>query len=297
MEIYLLVIFGPFVAALLLALVLRFLVMRSLPSLGGRVAALTALAGTIPALLTFVPRLSYWMPLPGGFWDLAVRTIVPLGLGIFAVVLTAIPPRAARTGATAELARRSVSTFVAKRWVWSLLVLGAVIVTVSIAAGSVSKPDGEGHYTQYGLVLGSDFKVGTGIYGWYYSIPALCVLIALLVITVVAWLTIPLPAWHDDAETDAAVRRLRTANIGRAASGALLVHLSVVLQSVAGTATLTGETPTTELGTVTITAPLAALAPLFYWTSAITLIAGVALWILLALTAVPTHRRRKSGAS
>lgn len=289
MEYVLLVTLGPLVAAMLLAIGIRFLAMRSTPRPGLRVALLTVTAGAIPAVVVSAPRLSYWIPSLRGSVALSFQAIAPLVLGIVAVLLLMIPPPAHRTGATAELTRRSVRAFVSARWVWMLVASTAAIAAVSIAAGTVSGPDSEGRYTEYSFAVGTGFRVGTTIYGWHYSIPALGVLAALLVVTVIAWLNVPRPGWQDDARQDAAVRRLRAGNIGRVATGALLVHLAVVLRSLAGTASLRGETPTTELGTISAGPPFAALGPVLECIGWIALAAGLTMWILTALTAIPSR--------
>lgn len=291
MEYLLLMTLGPPAVALLLAISIRFLTLRSAPRLGRRVALLTVAAGAIPTVIMTAPKLSYWIPSLRQSLTLSFQTITPLVLGILAVLLLMIPPRADHASATAQLARRSVGSFVTVRWLWTLIALTAVIAAVSITAGAASSADAGGQYTEYSFSVGSGLRIGTTIYGWHYSLPSFGVLAALLAVTVVAWLTIPLPAWHDDARQDAAARRLRAANIGRMTGGALLVHLAAVLRSLAGTASLRGETPTTELGTVFAGPPFAALEPVLECAGWIALTAGLMMWILTALTAIPSRHR------
>lgn len=137
-------------------------------------------------------------------------------------------------------------------------------------------------------------EIGTGIYGWHYSVPSVIAIAALIIAALTAWALIARPAWADDVERDSALRRLRSSLVGRAVLGALLIHLFVVLQSLASTASLRGSAPSSELGTVSVGTPFAAMSPLLGGLGQAALIAGLALWILLALSALPMRTRRHS---
>ncbi|WP_087130844.1 hypothetical protein [Microbacterium esteraromaticum] len=281
--------------ALLGAVVIRFVVMQPVPRLGRIVSVLTVLAGVIPAAAIVVSRAAWRVPFLS---DLSITAILPLGLGILAVLLLSIPRSKARTTTHSHLSRRTFLSFVTFRWVWTLTALTVVVLLFTIAAGTVSTVDSEGHRALYKFLVGTTgTSIATAIYGWHFSIPALWMLVALLAATVMAWLIIPRPAWQDDAVADTITRRIRAASIGRAAAGSILVHLSVILRSLASTAGVRGEATTTELGTVAVGPPFAALEPALHWGSEIALTAGLAMWLLIALVAIPNSRARKPSAA
>jgi hypothetical protein len=120
----------------------------------------------------------------------------------------------------------------------------------------------------------------------------LIVMAILLILAAVALALIPRPAWRADAETDAAVRRVRAANVYRITRGVLLVHLSTILVSLAGTASMTGTSLTAELGEISAFTPFAALQPLLQWSGLAALLAGLTLCAVAAFTAVPMRARQ-----
>jgi hypothetical protein len=295
MTIWLLVLWGPYVAAVLGATMIRFFALRAVPRLGARVAALTALAGALPALtIMLMPVVWFWIPPVMRPLDLGFRSTLPLALGVVAVILLGIPPTGSHVPSAADVSRRTVFTFLRARGVVTLLGLSAVAVGLAVAAGLSSRLDEHGHFTEFSMSVGSSgsMRIGTSIYGWFYSVPGFVALGVLLIITAVMWSLIPRRPWAGDVEQDREVRTLRAANIGRAACGAVLIHLSEILRSLGGTLQLRGETGTTELGTVSVGAPLAAFGPVLEWAAFAALAVGLALWILIALTAIP---RRPAG--
>ncbi|MEV4667030.1 hypothetical protein [Microbacterium sp. LWO12-1.2] len=284
---------APIAVAAIVAIGIRLINLPPLPRLGAPTSWLTAAAGGLPALALAA---MVWFPFvlpPIGFFDLDVRALAPLLFGIGAVILLAIPPMSPRRGAVAQISRRTIMSFVSARWIIMTLAVAAIVAILTVAAGTASELDDQGRYTTYTISIGTTgTEMGTGIYGWHYSLPALAGLVALLLVTATAWALLPRPAWSTDIAHDATVRRLRAANIGRAACGALLIHLSVVLQSLASTASLLGSTTTTELGAVSVTPPFAALGPTLYWSGTLALVAGLTMWIVIALTAIPSTVRQ-----
>lgn len=289
---------APIAVAVIVAIGVRLINLAPLPRLGASASWLTAAAGGVPAVAMAA---LVWFPFvipPLGFFALEVRAMAPLALGVAAVLLLAVAPVPPRRGAVAQISRRTIMSFVSARWIVMTLVVAAIITILSIAAGSASRLDENGRYTAYSISIGTTgTEMGTQIYGWHYSIPTLVGVLALLLATAGAWALLPRPAWSDDVAHDSATRRLRGANIGRAACGALLIHLSVLLGSLAGTASLFGSTTTTELGAVSVTPPFAALGPTLHWCSALALIAGLAMWIVIALTAIPSRDRRPAAVA
>lgn len=297
MALFVLVMFGPIVLAASIALILRLTLLRRTPTLTARDALLTAIAGGIPLVVTLAPlagehALRQWL------WpDLGARVASPLLLGIIGVVLLSFPSRARLTHASAQLTPRTVRVFLRPRQPIILTVLIAVAVVLAIAAGSASVNDDMGRRTHFTISLGTTGgSASTEIYGWYYSLPSLGLLAALLIITVLAWLRVPRPAWSDDIDRDTTIRRLRSDNIARIACGAVLLHLSFVFGSLAGTATMMLSMQAESIGTVTLGTPFAAMAPALYVAQAITGIAGIALWLLTVLTGLPMSARERDAA-
>ncbi|UJP11347.1 hypothetical protein L2X99_07465 [Microbacterium sp. KUDC0406] len=293
---YLLLACAPLLVALVVAVLWRFTAMRSIRRFDRRTIVTTVLAGAIPVAVMTLTRLSFWLPSFLPPFDRHWSAWLPLVLGMLAVALLSIPPRAARTPATADLSRRTVLSVVPVTWVITLLVLAVVIVAITLAAGAASEPDEFGHHTRYTIRIGSAAEMSSEIYGWYYSVPALLALGALLLLTAIVWMLIPRRPWDDDRAADAAVRRLRAANIGRTTAGAMLVHLSFVLQSLYGTSQMSGMAASGDLGQVTVGTSFAALGPALLWASEIALAAGLSLWMIVALTAVPAGVRRPAPA-
>lgn len=287
----LLIVCGPFLVAAIAGVGIRFFPRRMLPRLDRRVTWLTAVAGGLPVLVLVLVLVSPY-GLPISFLDLGPRAMLPLVLGVIAVALLAIPPASRRHAPTAQVSRRTVSVFLRPRWVVTTLLLTAVIVALTVAAGMASSTDAEGRYTIYTISIGTvGAEMGTVIYGWHYSVPALAGIALLVVLMTATWLLIPRPPWSDDPHHDAAVRRLRAANIGRVGAGALLIHLSVILRSLSGTASLFGTASSSDLGEVSAGTPFAALVPALQWSAMLALTAGLTLWIVTALTALPGTAR------
>lgn len=289
----------PVVAAAIAAVVIRVTALRATPALDARLTAATAFAGALPVIvvvLDLVLRISGVIRV--GRDDLAVQAALPLALGAVAMLALMIPPVPRRAPSSASVARRTLLTFAAPRWITAVATLAAVAFGLILALGSASSLDEEGRYTAYRINLGSTGHTGgTDIFGWYYSAPSSALLCLLLILTAIAWLLLPRRPWDSDVDLDTAVRRTRGANIGRAAAGAILVHLAVVLRSAAGTAQLMTSSGSTDLGTVSIGTPFAAIGPALAVLGAVSFAAGLSAWVLIALTAVPRRRRMMTGAA
>ncbi|MDQ4212373.1 hypothetical protein [Microbacterium capsulatum] len=299
MIIFWLYLLGPFAAALVLGIAIPFLVLRSLPALDRRITVTTLLAGAIPPLVIVTLRiLSFWSPeLVASYETQRVRAVLPLALGALAVVLLAVPAARSRTSASADLSRRSLGAFLSGWWIAVVAALAALAIGLSVALGVGSGRDFEGRDAALWIDLGTrGGQAGTGTYGWYFSVPALIALAVLLLFAGIAWWFVPRRAWSDDRDRDAAVRRLRCANLGRAAAGALLVHLGDILHWLWSTSTVRSQIYTTEAGTITVTSPFAALGPVFVWSEYLAAGGGLTLWILVALTAVPSRARQAASA-
>lgn len=288
MIILLAIVLGLSVGPLVIAAAIRFLLMRRTVPLGRRIAVVTFIAGLIPWAGAAVPMLASLLPMPPMHTDMGARAVTPLLLGCLAVMMLMIPAHRTRFTGMATLAPRRVSQFLSPRWAWTIVLLVALVLALTIAAGAASKIDGSGHRTMY-RISGGTSTFGTQIYGWYFSTPSLIAMVVLLFLTAVALALIPRPAWRADAETDAAVRRMRATNICRITSGVLLVHLSAILISLAGTASLRGTSLAPQGGETSTVTPFAALQPLLQWSGWAALVAGLTLCAITAFSAVPAR--------
>lgn len=297
MALFLFLIWGPIMLAAGFAITLRWTLLRAVPRLTTRDAILTAIAGGVPLLVMLVLRGAQmgWVPM---LWQsLEARAATPLVLGIVGVVLLSVVSRPARPRSTARLAPRTARTFLRPRQPISLAALTALAVALAITAGTASEVDELGRYTRFSITLGtSGHSASSDIYGWYYSFPSLVLLAVLLVITALAWMSLPRPAWGEDVDLDTAVRRTRAGNIARVSCGAVLLHLAVVFGSLGGTASIAMSTSEGGLGTISLGTPFAAMGPALFVAQEIATVIGVVLWMLTALTAVPMTARRRVAA-
>ena len=260
----------------------------------GTSAALVVMVGywllqTLPSL---APAMSYDPDMA-----IALRYLVPLIAGGIALVVLAFPVRGSGTRSKgAELSRRTVLTFSRPWWFVAFGIVLLLTVTVALAAGSLSSPDEQGRYTLY-VVRAGTASASTTIYGWHYSVPCLILLAVLVGIMTVDLALISRPALALDRDTDVAVRRARSLNIVRVGTGAVLLHLSAVLSSLAGTSTLRAGvgTGSSTAGEINVGTSFAALTPLLYWAGAVVGVIGLALWFSALLSTVPapaSSRRR-----
>jgi hypothetical protein len=264
--------------------------------LAGSVAATTGIAGVLAVGVDLATRVvgagpvMLMLPPPPAtaVWLFDYRYTLPLVAGCLGLALLAFPIRRREGSGSADLAPRSPATF-AKAW-WFVppgTVLG-IVLTVTIAAGSASEPDPvTGKYDMYTVDAGA-MSVGTTIYGWHFSIPALVALAVLLLLALLDLILIARPPLLPDRAADTAIRSLRTRNVLVAVTGSLLLHLGMVCASLSATASVRGGMATPG-GEMFLWSPMAALEPIF--TAAITVATalGIALWTTLALPAVPAR--------
>lgn len=297
MELYLWV-FGSLVAGIVLALVWR-LVWGHKPALPvGSVSGFTLAAAFLAVLSEIAIRLmdvSFLLPfdvpryLSERYRDYGYT--IPLLLGILGLVLLAFPVRARGGRGAAELTRRSLVSFVRGRWFAPPSVLLALILFITITAGAASQPDHEtGRYTMYFVDLGGERGMGTGIYGWFYSIPAMILTGILIVVTIVGLFLVARPPLAEDREQDICVRTTRCRNIIAAGTGALLLHLGLIFSSLAGTASVRSVFTTSE-GPVKFWTTFSALEPTFIVASMLCAALGAALWVSIGLSAIPSRQR------
>jgi len=293
-----LLVFGSFVAGIILALAWWLIWGRRAGLPFGPASGFTITAGLLVLVGDIVRRLldaSMLLPfdvprfLSDWYWD--YRFTVPLLVGILSVVFLAFPVHARGGRGTAELTRRSPVSFARAKWFLAPGVLLALILLITVVAGAASEPDSvTGRYTMYSVDLGGERGMGTSIYGWFFSIPALILTGVLIVISIVGLSLIARPALAEDQERDIRVRTIRTRNIVVAGTGALLLHLGLIFSSLAGTASVRSIFPTSA-GPVAFWTTFSALQPVFTAASMLCAALGIALWAAIALSAIPSRRR------
>lgn len=218
------------------------------------------------------------------------RFLIPVLAGIALVAALAFPRPSRRSAGVAELSRRGVLRFSKGRWFIAPFVVLGFILLLTISAGLASRPDEvTGDYTAYVIELGGENSVGTGIYGWFYSVPALIALAVLVVVTIGVLAAISRPGLGLDPVGESRTRRLRSRNVLIAATAALSLHLATVLQSLGGTASLQGSF-SSSIGTFSVWTPFAALETVLTIGSYVAAALGAGLWTVLALSAVPARR-------
>ncbi|NYF16516.1 hypothetical protein HDC37_001341 [Microbacterium sp. AK009] len=266
---------------------------------GGVVRGVTAGVGIL-GLAAYVCTLLLSVPFlfPAGLtipYELVVgysefRFVAPLVVGVVLVAVLALPWSKRRTAGVAELSRRGVFSFSQGRWFIAPLMILGLIILLTIPAGLASRPDEvTGRYTAYVIELGGENSVGSGIYGWFYSVPALVALVSLLAITVGVLAAIARPRLGTDPSEESRTRRLRSRNVVAATTAALSLHLAVIFQSLAGTASLRGSF-SSSIGTYSVWTPFAALEAALSIGSYVAAALGVGLWTAVALSALPTRR-------
>ena len=149
-----------------------------------------------------------------------------------------------------------------------------------------SQLDEEGRWRAYRADLGV-MSMGTDIYGWYYSMPALVFLAALLALVGVALAVIARPPLATDVAADTATRRWRAGHLVTLATAAVLLHLSSILASLSATASMEGGALTAD-GWVIAYGRFAGLEGPLHVASQLTGAVGWACWFLVLLTALTT---------
>ncbi|MFE5409338.1 hypothetical protein [Microbacterium sp. NPDC056569] len=270
-------------------------------SLGAAVGVFTLLAGLLgvlaDVLIRFAANVSLLVPVYPTMqfvtWYFDNRYILPLVVGILGLVLLAFPVRARRGEGVAELAPRGLFRFTSARWLIAPVAVFALILLITLIAGSASQPDpATRRYDMYIVEITPENTMATAIYGWYYSVPAL-VATALMAATAAGTLAlIARPPLSQDRDLDSQIRARRSRNVITVTTGALLLHLGLILQSLAGTASLAASMPS-ELGRITLSTPVAAMMPVLTVASYVAAALGVALWATVALTAVGVRQRER----
>lgn len=297
-------IFGPIILAVVVAALIRWRTgARGEAAPGGALRAWTIVAATIPLLVavtrTVLGYPSWMLQLPRPVTELLIVPwfVGPIVLALVALVLLLLPLPVRRAEGAAEVSRRTMWTFTSTRLLLWLGILVAVVVGLTVAAGLASEPDEVGRYRMYWVRTG-EMGMGTEIYGWYYSIPALVVLAVLLVLVLVALVLVARPplALGEGRERDVALRRLRSRNVLLVALGGVAGHLGAILRSLSNTSSVRSSFPLGDSGVIAIETPFAALTVSLLVAGFCLLAVALTAWltVLLSVVPVPFRARAKS---
>lgn len=271
---------------------------RRLRPLGGAVAVFTVIAGTVGVLVEVSVRVLLAGPILVPFtpsadfavWYFDYRFTIPVAVGIVGVALLAFPIRSRQGAGIAELAPRGPLRFTRPRWFISPVIVLGLVLLITILLGAASQPNPDtGRYDMYLVDLSMGTTMGTYIYGWYYSLPALIAILALVVAAAVCLALIARPPLAAIRDEDARIRSIRSRNVIVVVTASLVLHLGLILESLARTASL-AATVSSDVGRVTLTTPIVAMIPVFTVASYIAVVAGAALFAAVALTGVGARR-------
>lgn len=299
MGLYYLMVWGSTLAGVALALLWWLIQGRRTRLTSGSVAAFTLAAGLLLVFGAVAPRtlglpfLQRYVSLEFWLWYTDYRFLFPLVLGILGMMLLAFPVRARKGRGIADLTPRTPLSFARGRWFAGPAAVIAITLVLTVAAGAASQPDPEtGHYTMYVVDLGSERTMGTTIYGWFSSVPALILTAVMIVVAALVLFLIARPPLGQSREQDIQLRIIRSRNVFTVVTGALLLHLGLILGSLAGTASLRGEFPAAE-GTASSWTEFAALEPALRIASEVAAGLGIAFWLAVALSAIPSGRKSR----
>lgn len=299
MAVFYLMVFGPVLAGVVLALLWWAVRGRKFRLPHGTVSALTVIAGLLLVLGTFAELLfglsflfPFEVPREISDWYWSYRFAVPLVMGIVGLVLLAFPIRPRGGSGTAELTPRTPLSYTRARWFIAPASVLTIILIATFTAGAASQPDPEtGHYNMYFVDLGGERGMGTNIYGWYNSVPSLILLGLMILIAALTLFVISRPPLRSNRELDVQTRTLRTRNVFTVVTGAFLLHLAAILVSLAGTASVRSSFSTGD-GSVRFWTTFAALEPVLRGASVVVVVLGFALWVAVPLSGIPLRRAK-----
>lgn len=283
---------SPLILGGVVAVAVRLVARRHGTPLSGRAGVLAAIGGLVPVVVSglysvvgVTPQVLAAMGLDVGRGVQEAQFLIPLAAGLVALAVLCVPGRRSPSASAAGIARRTAFTFLSSGWTVALMAIVVVTVALSLAAGLASVPDQAGNYTMLTVQIGT-MRVGTTIYGWYYSIPAMFLLMVLIGTAWAGLALVARPPLGDAREQDVAVRRTRSRNIAALSTGAIAFHLAAILGSLTGTSRLGGGLAT-DAGVINVGSPFAALGSFLSASSFVAMSFGAVLCLSVVLTAVP----------
>lgn len=221
------------------------------------------------------------------------RFLLPLALGVIALVILIFPIRRRQGVGKAQQERRTPLSFAGSGSLWMLVGLTVVSVGAALFGGFLSRPDEAGNYTMFWVELGGT-SAGTTIYGWYYSIPALATIAAILVLVAVNLVLVSRPPLFDNAAADIEVRKLRVRASLWLASGAIALHLAEVFTSLAATSTLRLSAGSVrDVAPVSTGTSFAATTSVLWVAWAVATVIAVSLCVSVLLSIMPVRARSR----
>ena len=219
------------------------------------------------------------------------RFIAPLLLCAIALLFLIPPARGVGPRGAAELAPRTLLTFSSRPWLASAVGVVTGVIIVTVLAGMASSPDEAGRYLVYSVEASATTNASTTIYGWFYSGPCLIAIAVIVVLVLVELTVISRPPLAIDRDNDVATRTARVRNVLAVSTGGLLLHLGAVLQSLHGTSSLrlgmdAGAPGWAELGT-----SFAAIGPFLLVAGYVSVVAGLAMWWMVLVSALTARTR------
>jgi hypothetical protein len=164
------------------------------------------------------------------------------------------------------------------------------VITV-IAAGLASSRDSEGRFSFITMGFGAG-QVGTSFPGWFYGVPVLIAVCALILVTGLSlvWLVRPgLASSVIERELDVAFRRAQTRSVLQLSGGTMAFTLGTLWMFVASASQLTAKILAVNGELTEVVSPFAALhVPL---TVTGLLLGGAGLGLILAPAWSPLFRR------
>lgn len=290
----------PSLAGIVLGLAARLVLRRGAHRAAGSgvPAAAVGVAVVVMVVYPLLGAAPLWFDTPSGMWSTLseARFALPLVLGLFALVLHGAMRSRPSVPGGASLAPRSWRSFLATWWLGALLGVLALIVGLTLAAGTASQPNDAGEHVLYMVDVGPA-AMGTTIYGWHYSLVPSVLGVLLCLATWWSLSRIARPPLDPTRTADAADRRLRSTNAVRIALGALLLHLASILRFLADTSQLVGLFDSGQRLSFTTGTPFSALTGTLDVLALIAGILGLALWVFTVLTAVPAPWAARASTS
>ena len=293
--------YGPPLIGLLLALCVWFIRSRSHVSLP-RPARVSTAIGLVVVLALMIPFRAWtvwpwWTPQVDETGLHVLRLLAfgaPLLLSVIAMLFLLPTGQTITPRGSAELAPRTLLTFAPRGVLLSAAAVVVLIVVVSVSAGLASSPDQDGRYLMFTVDASANSGGATNIYGWWFSIPCLIAITALIGLALTELLAISRPPLAVDRLSDSRIRTTRVRNILTVMIGGLLLHLGEVLLDLRGTSGLRLSFSSEPAGVISLGTSFAAIGPALLAASYVAITLGFAAWFAVLLSTVSAPVRRLS---
>jgi hypothetical protein len=288
--------YGPFIAGVLIALVIRFVRRRSIVDLPlpARISTAAGMAIVIACMYAFTSRGFFppgWLPSRSEDAYLILqllRFVFPLALCAAMLLVFLVPIRAVGPRGSADLVPRTLWSFAPRPSVAFAAVAAIAVIVATVVAGFASRPDDDGRYVSYG-VDASTSSASTTIYGWWFSLPCLALVAVIFALAGAGLAAVSRPPFAADRAQDAARRTTRVRGILAVTTGGLVFHLGAILQSLWAASGVRLAFPAEPGGSIELGTSFAAMGPTLLIVSYIATTIGFALWLSVLLSTVPAR--------